>query len=287
MARRRSEMAAAVGIAVASMVGLASANSSGPLFGSARTGCGNGCHGTTPAPQITVEAPGAVDESRAPVAIRVSVADDLAGGGGFMIEASAGRILVEPGTGVRSSAPNEATHDGSQPLLRSWLVDWMMDGPVAGCAIDLRVAAMATNADADYTGDHWGPASAQIALVPAADGTSPVPPTFVSPAAGAVVFSGGPVPILSGVAPAPVVIGSVEFRLAATDDTGVREVRLRDTDVTGAEVELGPATLDRKTGLWVLAWTTQGITPGPHTIRAVATDCAGNASQATLDVVAF
>jgi hypothetical protein len=285
MARRRRNPSLPVGIALVAIVAIAEANSSGPLSGSAQTGCGNGCHGTTPAPAITLDAPAETNDLGTVLPIRVTVVDDLAGGGGFMLEASAGK-LVPTSDGVRNSAPGEVTHDGLRLDLREWSAEWRSDGPVVGCAIDLWLAAMATNANLREIGDHWGRASSQIALVPTGDTTDPTVPTFVSPKAGTIVNSGRPV---SGVPPLPatVVLGSVKFELQASDETAIRDVVLYDADALGAEVALGPAAFDRKTGRWTRVWSTKNVTPGPHRIRAVATDCAGNASEATVDLVAF
>ena len=264
------------------------ANELGPLSGSATVGCGNGCHGDARNPAITLEAPASTDETPVLLPIRVSVEDDtVAGGGGFMLEASWGRIVVPPDQGIRNAGKNEATHDGTQPLRRSWSFDWVLDGPVAGCAIDLTLAAMAADLDGTEAGDSWGRVSSAIAIVPTADTTPPETPAFVSPPEGTIVNSGRPVPLAAGDLPATIVLESTELRVAVGDEIGVRDVVFYDADVLGSEVEIGPATFERKTGHWIRSWTTEGITPGPHTIRAVATDCAGNVSEATIDVVAF
>jgi hypothetical protein len=263
------------------------ANELGPLSGSARVGCGNGCHGDATNPAITLEVPATTDGTATALPMRVAVDDPMPGGGGFMLEASYGRIDVGAAAGIRNENPNEVTHDGTQPLLRSWTFEWVATGGVPTCVVDVRAAVMATNLDRDYRGDHWGSVSSSIAVVPATDSAPPANPRFVSPAPGAVVNKGANVSAASGKTPLTVVIESVVLRIDATDDTGVRGVVVHDTDATGADTQVGAAAYDPKSRQWVLPWSTAELLPGPHVLRAIATDCGGNTSAAAIDVFAL
>ncbi len=251
--------------------------------GRTQTGCGNaGCHGPA-SDAVTVRIDGPLRYTGEPTLLQISVDGEPAGeSGGMNLGVSAGTLAVpEAETGVKLIGA-EATHNTAGSKSRTWAVAWTPAQPVHGCVVRFDAAGVAGNGDRREHGDGWNTATVELEVGDGPDTGAPETPRFLEPAAGSVVISGTQ---FATPLPGTLVIGATTVTVAVEDDLGLRSVELVDEDFTGNATPLGAASY--RDGNWSLQWDTQGITPGPHKLRAIATDCAGNQSEAQLDLFAI
>lgn len=272
-------------LAILAVATAASANSDG-ISGRSKVGCGvSGCHGPDDQAAVTIDPLAAGTGYDLTVTVEDNPDDpdptDNINLGGFNLSASFGRLTPVDSSKVQSFGTREVGHTTAGNDQRTWDVRWEPEG-TSLCSLDLAAAANSVNGNGrNDSGDYWGLVSQTLTLDASDDAADPSA-DILHPASNGLYFQG----VRTGNSPpVPTVIGSINLTVEATDDVGIEKVEVLDTDLMG-EASLGTMSFDSGNQVFTLNWTTTGSEPpGQHTLTFRITDCAGNVTEVSRDVL--
>ena len=262
------------------------------ISGQAKAGCGGAaCHvgAADPAVAVTLGAPATFTPGGEPEPLLVTLSGGPASDrGGFDLRADAGSVAPDPlhpsGTDLSQWGAQEVSHSFLSSFRREWAATWTPPAIGTLCAIPISVSSNAVNGNfTNDVGDRWNKTATTVAADTSAD---QAPPTgaFRTPQPGTVHVGDSPVAPVG----VTVVFGALYVQITANDDLGIASVALFDEDLTGRQ-KVGNGAYQGLTegntkNLFRVYWDALPEPPGPHTLTAEITDCAGNVTAIDLEV---
>jgi hypothetical protein len=205
--------------------------------------------------------------------------------GGFDLKAALGRLTptVVGDPTVQNFSASEMGHTTDGNDQRTWTVHWAPPVIPSRCQFTFNAASNAVDGDGLPSAfDHWNKAAATILVSTTGDSGAPTGLQFQRPLAGHAYLSNTDL-----AAPGTtIVIGTVVLQVTVNDDTGIDHVELLDGATPIGNANYGGVVMNGTTNLFSLNWDAT-LKPGSHTLKARAVDCAGNASETTMDLFAL